>query len=159
MHINPQGIPDQCFMIPSGITNMESTFLDSLSFVDMNQINYVVNARNRLLDLVFVSGNFVELQYNLNESQDSLVNNDEHHKSILLSITLDHISFRSQVKSEFINYKYGNYYALNSFLCSVNWFQLFDGLDLDLAVGVFHDVLNRGPCGIEMCIPRHIQKK
>ena len=61
-------------MLPNNsFSVIESQFIDTMSSLDLTQINNVFNSRARLLDLVLVLG----FTYYLLEENDCLVKNDE----------------------------------------------------------------------------------
>jgi len=135
-------VPHSNYLLPiASLSVVGSNFVDAMASFDLKQINNIFNIRNRLLDLIFATGNFFELNFFIEECSDCLVKNDEHHKSILLDINVSVKEFLKPLESVCFDFKRGDYCSLNSFFNDIDWLSLFDFCDLDCAVSRFYDIL------------------
>ena len=85
---------------------------------NLDQLNYVLNFQNKLLDLVFVSNSDSFFLYECNVP---LLPIDQYHKPI--EIILD-VSVRSKLRvasNEFYNFKRANFFEINKFLMTADW--------------------------------------
>lgn len=117
-----------------------------MSYMDLKQHNLIPNANNNIIDLIFT--NFNSNKITVTESHDSLVNIDTHHPPLFidLTVTLDNTKYRSQSKttpSHVFHYKNGNFSSLNKSIKELKWDNLLDKSDINLALDIFYENINR----------------
>ena len=83
----------------------------------LNQLNFVKNFQNRLLDLLFTSS--ADL-ISISESSSSLVPIDAYHKPFVCKIIINDVSYVNVPSIEYYNFHRANYCGINNFLSSVD---------------------------------------
>lgn len=140
------------FLIPLNYTSEQSLDLvNSMQFGGLNQLNYITNHRQQILDLVLSneSPNSVSVQRGF-----PFVDEDVYHPT--LSITLSHRIklMKSNESYKRLNFRRANYAQINEDLKSINW-KILDSLPLESAVAQFYCMINQI---IEKFVPKRGKK-
>ena len=117
------------------------------SFLNLLQVNEIPNNRNVFLDLIFT--NITDIK--VCAAIDSILPETYHHIPYHWSVYSSY-DFKN-VTSEYVIFDFanGNYHLLNEFIASVDWKFLFDGLEFEVMVSTFYNILFTG---IEKYIPK-----
>ena len=129
-----------------------SAIIDMSNLLGINQINYVRNSYNGLLDLVF--SNFHNAS--LVPSIDSLLPIDRYHPPLF--IKLSHIfndctsisSSSSHKDDPSYNFKRADYSKILRHLFAADWTSFYDSMDVDVQVDLFYSIVN---AAIELYVP------
>lgn len=111
------------------------TLVDSFTFLDLLQMNYVRNTRGRLLDLVFAHVGDVSVSC----SVDPLLPANVNHTPLdimLTSADCDSMNYEEY----FYDFKNADYLAINNFIACYNWESVFSE-DLDYSLECLYNVL------------------
>jgi len=129
-------------------------FISGILHLGLNQVNYIRNTKNRLLDLVFTNDH-INLQIS---TPTPLVPVEGHHPPILLSFEWHFKSINLDSKDSCRNFKKGNYIELNRFLSSSNLEHHLKNhfVSLEDKVSILVNVLNEA---IDRFIPKQVIKK
>ena len=130
----------------------ERILVDSLMVIDFTQINCVPNCHGKFLDLVFLSDDF---RFSVLCVESPMISMDSHHKAIC--ILLDRYEFLPDLKlgsspSNEFNFGRADYASLNDYISGINWFEIWDGLNLKDMHSQLIYYLNVGLCA-------HVPKK
>lgn len=120
--------------------NLESLkcklLIDFLNICNLNQLNFIRNEKDRLLDLVFSN-----LNLEIARCDFPLVKIDNHHPPLVADFINDTSSSSSD---QFRDFKKADYSSLNSIFCNIDWLSLFDNnVDVSGCVDTFYNVLVR----------------
>lgn len=140
---------DWCYMeeekilIPFNVTkDDESLVVDSLSSLDLFQINNVRNNLGRILDLTFINN---DLKYYIQPADFPLLNNSFHHKALQLHLGYYNFSARNpNLKCKTYNYANANFIGLNDYFTAINWNDVFEGKSLESMYTIFKQILATG---------------
>ena len=133
------------FNIPNFVLNLTDKFSTLLvnfaNFIDLTQYNYVRNANNHILDLVFSN-----LVITIEKSINPLVDEDNHHPALELEFQADLVpknknKFHLNTESKQYNFKKANFLQLYESLLTVDWSKLNETNDVNVAVTAFYDIL------------------
>lgn len=124
----------------SAVSSKDRFLFDTMALCDLKQYNSFRNCNDRLLDLVLSTINDLEV----NEI-DPLLNLDRHHPALL--INLDYCNGKPNLMKPNPNVLKPNFYKCNfdnvrDYLGKINWYDLFDGLDIDSAVEALYEEIN-----------------
>lgn len=133
-------VDDTNTYLPSTSSSLMDDFWEGISDLGIHQINFIRNANNRILDLVFSSSQCISLCRTY-----PLVNpEDKHHPTLRLSVDTPVVDIsmpRNGDSSLKLNFARTNFDLLRSYLH--NSLRDYDG-DLDLRVVNFYNIVNIG---------------
>ncbi|XP_075158154.1 uncharacterized protein LOC142231432 [Haematobia irritans] len=108
-------------------TNIESFFVDTLYSLGLIQSNDIKNDINRILDLIFVCEGYAT---SVSRCLTPLTNESVHHKALEISIRFYDMDVATDAVEYYYDFKSADYVAINLFLNSLHWEQMFSGLVL-----------------------------
>lgn len=123
----------------SNFSQASCCLLDGCALLDMKQINYLKNHRDRTLDLIFVNTDAVS-KCVVQAADDPLVDLDPYHPTLFLSLTCNRRYEEADIINEF-DFKRSNFEALNYALSNIDWTPLVNASNVDNAVQFFSDTL------------------
>lgn len=130
-------------LIPTNLgDSTRADLLHVLLSADLHQVNDVVNADGRILDLIFTSNPFdVEVKRSLCPMSKI----DPYHEPIEVAIPVKKMSKVVPRRCEEFNYAKADWSSLNSHLSSIDWSARLERVDdVNDAVTIFYDVLLSG---------------
>ena len=130
-------VDDSPFLCPS----RHSEFVDSMLDISLHQINNVLNANAKLLDLIFVDP---LSDVSLSRSVSFSLPEDVHHPPLeitLRSCVCQPSLPKCDAKRPFFNFRAANFQALLLALSDVDWLSISDLSDVDIAVEMFYNTL------------------
>lgn len=134
-------------------SNLEIELMDWMLSYNFEQLNNVLNFRERILDLIFCSNSdFCSVL----KCDNPIISIDVEH--IPIDIIVDIVSTDNSLAlglNLIRDFKNTNYDGLNSFLLSVNWNYLLDKVETNRALDLFYDVLL---IGFDYFVPNKIIK-
>ena len=131
-------------------TPASRNLVDSMFFLELEQINYVRNDGNRILDLVFVD-EFEHLK--LLPSVHPLLPLDSFHPALEVLIELKHTpTLKINNRTTFYQFRRGDYESLHNFFSQADWSFLSTTPDIDMLVGHFYKLVFEG---IDRFVPKH----
>lgn len=142
-------------LLPVNVSaEIDSKVIFDLLSEDMCQINGIRNYQDRLLDLCFCNSG---VEVIVKECLHPLSKVDVYHPPLELFINTKIIkTISTQLNDCTYNFKKSNFTALNEFLCSYEWNELFSTcIDVESKVTVFYDILF---LGIEKFVPKFKNK-
>lgn len=115
-------------------------FLDCMLCLPVLQVNYVKNANERLLDLIFVDP---LCDVSVTRTTPFTLPEDSHHPTLELTLRFScYESTSSTVRPlPFFNFRSANYEGLSYELSSINWSTILNTKNVDVAVKYFYDTL------------------
>ena len=120
-----------------------NSLINFSNFMNLSQVNRVVNSNNRLLDLAFTN-----IQSHVTRDDFPLVDEDAHHPALSIELNLDlcYVNFPS-LQSKQYNFRRANYPQLYNNLIEVDWSYLRNFTDVhsicDAFYGGINDVLDK----------------
>lgn len=130
---------------------IESLVVDSLSSLNLFQINHITNYLGRILDLVFINN---DLKYCIETVQCPLLNNSVHHIAFELNFEFYEFALLSPTEDRNFNFVNADFIALNSFYSAFDWENIFQNGSLKDMYTIFKSILFEG---LELFVP--ISKK
>lgn len=125
----------------SSMNSLAEHLIDSFSFARLCQMNGVLNSNNRILDLCFVSSDIMH-NTTVIESPSPLVKSCHHHPPLLVSLYVPPpLIFTCSAESICYNYSKADFLSMNSFFESVNWSEMLNIHDIELAALSITNVL------------------
>ena len=126
-------------LIPSGGYDIRSRlFLNTFSYSNLFQFNNIQNAKSRILDLVVTNRFCIR---DVARCLSSLVDEDNHHPSIIVTLTLsDPRPLKRATKKKYF-FNRGDYDSINNSLKSINWDNVLASLGTDLSVSLFYNTI------------------
>ena len=122
--------------------------LDSFANFGTRQFNDVCNNYGRILDLVFSSLEFIDIQ----SCPDLAGHSSVYHTPLLIKFYFIDCDFVDVVNNDYkYDFRKTDFASLNSFLEKIDWTALFEGLDISAAVAEFYKIL---VSGFELCVPK-----
>ncbi|XP_045451617.1 uncharacterized protein LOC123660605 [Melitaea cinxia] len=116
--------------------NSLSTFLH---INNLNQFNIVPNSNNRYLDLVISNANSVLVK----QCEFPLVKEDSHHPALDIDFTYLRSNYLTGVPRVVKLFNKADYSIINKELSEVNWLECLNCLDMESAVEVFYNIINK----------------
>lgn len=114
----------------------------AFGYLNLFQHNQVPNDRNVYLDLVFSNVSSLEVL----KARDILLESSLHH--IAYECALPIVSRPGTANLSYTDFYYdfrsGNYRDLNIFLASIEWERCLNGSDINLATGLFYELISTG---------------
>ena len=109
----------------------------------MNQMNYIKNSRDRILDLVLINADAIS-KCLVFPADDPLINIDPSHPALSLSLTCNKPVLYEEANfvNEFDFYK-ADFEALNYAFTNADWSSLRNAQNVDSAVELFVNTLNQ----------------
>lgn len=108
---------------------------------DMYQINNISNSKERWLDLVFTNA-YDKVVVMAADDTEHLFKNTINHNAIIVDFTVTDIksskSYDNEIVYDFTN---ANYSVINNELSQLNWCNILELHDIDLAVSKFYETL------------------
>lgn len=136
------------FLIGSNSRRMDELLvLDDLSSLGLQQVNGVFNTRQRLLDLIFVSE---PSRTHVGSCLDPISNIVPDHPALHISISNCKLPSDISVTDYFRNFRKADFNSLDNNLSNVNWSEVYNFRDIDLAVAKFYQIVLRDISG---CVP------
>lgn len=132
------------------LSDIEIMLCDEFNFLDLNQYNYISNANDRILDLCF-SNEYI----NITRCNNPLVPCDTYHPPLESLIKLKEQYLHPQNEIRF-NFHKANYGALNNFLLSVNWIDLYNLNDINDIVDRFYSIIYEA---VNLFVPTYTIRK
>ncbi|XP_044764402.1 uncharacterized protein LOC123320969 [Coccinella septempunctata] len=127
-------------LVPVNVGDESAEFIDLFSLFGFNQFSTTRNSKDRILDLIFCNENFID---RVSKSEDPLVPEDRHHPSLEFHYKYQRYQpLRGSLKFT-KNFKRADYDCINRELSSLDWVELFDGLNVDDAVSIFYDRIGK----------------
>ena len=117
------------------------------SLLGLSQINKIHNANGKYLDLSFTN---CDLTF---RKLPALVPEDNFHPTIGTEILLNQL-IKPRI-AEYLDFKRGDYGALNNFFLQHNWIPMYELKNIDDIVSYFYRILQKG---IDLFVPRSIKK-
>lgn len=134
---------------PSAETVMESMF-----FLELQQINPHLNSHNRILDLIFADDVFAKSTILL--SSNPLVGIDTYHPPIECYFDIYYTpELKNSSTSSYYVFDRVDFSELNKFYGSIDWSFICTTSDIDLAVQKFYEILFEG---IDIYVPKRTFK-
>lgn len=126
-------------LLPGNATDpCSKSFSDFYFLNSVKQFNHILNARNRILDLVITTSLKVEVIH----CNSPFVPEDSHHMSLEINVNLSlekNIICNSYEK---LNFSKANYIILNEKICSFPWDNLLSSSDVDRNLECFYEKLS-----------------
>lgn len=140
------------FYPDSNINSITARLLDGYCIAGLVQLNGSINSNGRLLDLCFHTS-ASSLPCRVDYAPAALVKSTRHHPELLTSICDESLPmFMNPVEPVSYDFGRGDFPAMNLFLDSMDWNELFSGLTADRAALALSNVL-------QYCIDQFIPKK
>jgi hypothetical protein len=140
--------------LPTNVrSEVETSVIDGLAGFGLNQLNDIVNTRNKLLDLIYCS---CADDINICRSPYPLKHENIHHNAV--EIHIDCVEDNSSVgfDSLIYNFKMADLISLNTFLDTLDWEGMFRSCtDVDQKVMRFYCALFTG---FELFIPKTVNR-
>ncbi|XP_055527225.1 uncharacterized protein LOC129719841 [Wyeomyia smithii] len=137
------GVPQAQVMLTPESTSPSITFIDSISVVNLKQLNVARNCLNRTLDLLFVSEDLLPM-CTFVETHEALVPVDPLHPPILATLKcLPRMVFTELNNHRRLDFSRANYAQLNEALLTVDWATLYNLHDIDEPVQCFTTTLTQ----------------
>jgi len=134
---DPLNLPDAPDFVESVDFQLISTFYAS----DIQQINRHPNSRNKWLDLIF-SNAYEDVSVKPALDSENLFKNSIHHSAVTISCPILEIGFSKSYNNEKVyDFKNANYELINFHLNNIDWFNIFQGGDINSNVGNFYKIL------------------
>lgn len=131
---------DTCLSPVNTHQDREVAVIDGLSTFNTSQINYVTNARNRILDLIFANDHH---NVALERCISPLIREDTDHPALDLFLSLDIvISSSTEPISSSYNFKAVDLNHLSNHISTIDWSVLYSISDVDVAVLEFYNLLS-----------------
>lgn len=125
--------------LPSGSAEV---LVDTMYFLELQQMNIIRNYLGRTLDLIFVD-DFID--FSITPSADPLVAMDAYHPAIETCFSLGHIkTLRDRTEVKVFDFHRCNYSKLNHFYEQANWSFLSTTTDIDSMITLFYETLFQG---------------
>lgn len=132
------------------------SLLDAYSTARLQQVNGVLNANNRLLDLCFV-GEDLGQSCSVTHAPAPLVKNCRHHSPLLLTLAIDpEKRFQDHAETVFYNFHKGDFERMNNFLANVDWNATLDSGDANLAASTMCGIIFYA---IDQFVPKKLRCK
>lgn len=134
-------------------TAAEQTLIDSMFFMELDQLNSIKNGNNRSLDLIFASALD---SHGIKRSSFPLCSVIDIHPPLELDIKYKgHKNMKNTNPISVYLFKKANYVQFNEFLSNINWENLLQHSDPNVAVAHFYEVIYQG---IDLFVPKKIFK-
>jgi len=118
-------------------SQIDSYFVNMLSYLNFNQLNHVPNENNVILDLVLSN-----VHLNVSNDPDPLLPLDKHHPA--LNVTIDYNQFNLLKQTDFFyDFKCCNYIDIVKFLADNLSYNTFTNFSLDELINHLYDCLNK----------------
>jgi hypothetical protein len=136
-------------LIPSCVTSIKETLvIDSMSVLDLTQVNSIPNSRNVYLDLFFC--NFTD-DISILNCECPLLKLDVHHAAYEINISFDDVIFDStQEFAKRYNFREADVPSILNYLNDANWVDIFGTSDANTCVSLFYEKLERS---FELFVP------
>lgn len=115
---------------------MANELINTLTLTDLNQVNNVKNAYNKILDLCLTNSLSIE-----SKSILGIVHEDPYHPALLFSFDSNIIKVRKYKKHIKPNFYKANYIAINNELSKINWHNILQNKNIDDAVELFYSTI------------------
>lgn len=126
--------------------------IDFCNIHNLKQVNNIINKSGKILDLVLVDS----LVCRLSKSLDPLSVVDGFHPPLEFQLDCDVATLKANPNNVRLNFRKGNYEAINSELTNIQWSDTFSNTDcVDEMVEIFYDKIN---CTIKKYVPEHKQR-
>ena len=143
---------DKCLIPYNVSSDCESVVVDTLAEFGLKQINCFQNHLNRYLDLVFTDN---ELGVCIDSPTPPPLPNTDNHVVLCMSFEFfDYIKQASDI-GHILNYDKCNFNNVSNFLNRVNWFSIFDNIDIEETFTILTNLINEA---IDLNTPK-TQKK
>lgn len=135
-------LPGECWNefldnVPCVMSRSQFIINNTMSMLDVNQINKIKNVNSTLLDLIFVSHEDVQVF----EADEVLVKCDPHHPALRFDIIADKCEIKQNI-IYFRDFKTANYDALLASLSNTDWNSIIND-NLESSVDAFYNVIFR----------------
>jgi len=143
---------DELGLIVTNDQNIATTYsiIDSFSYLNFFQHNFLPNSHGSILDLIFSNSNKVISS----TATESLVIPDPYH--LPLHIIFPFLSYNVAVNTHtYKDFKDANYSGISQFFNSFNWESTFSQYSIDDAASIFNEALIHS---IELFVPTKIYK-
>lgn len=147
-------LPESQSLIPLPDSDQSTDILNSLTGLNLFQLNHIINSRSRILDLMWVDD---PSKFEISRVDPITLPEDRYHPTLGISCSFPHGSSSmsgTDDKSIFC-FKRADYAKLNSLLLSVDWLTFCNGLenniDFDDLLRRFYDILYS--CFLQ-CVPK-----
>lgn len=117
---------------------MAKELINTLTCTNMIQFNHIKNHYNRTLDLILSNSPITDCCRTL-----GIVDEDPYHPPISFKFESKDINFMKLKRQNKFNFFKADYSSINNSLELIDWNSLFDNLDVNGAVGVFYETLQR----------------
>lgn len=123
--------------------------IDSMFFLELEQINSITNVLGRTLDLIFAD----EFDsHAVVRSIDPLLDQDQYHPPLELHLDFKYVSgLKNRNNTTIHQFHQANFEDLNNFYSHADWSFITETTDLDLIIQHFYGVLSEG---IERFVPK-----
>ena len=130
-------------LVPGGLqTPTAETVIDSMFFLELEQINPVINTLGRTLDLVFADEFDSRV---VRQCDDPLLGLDLHHPALELHLDLKYIPLlKNKNVTTLYQFHKADYLSLNLYYNQVDWSFITEQADMDMMVQHFYEVLFEG---------------
>lgn len=140
----------------SSFGSASSCLIDTYLTAGLRQLNGIVNANSRTLDLCFLSEEFGP-DCTLSQALTPLVKSCRHHPALQLTMNLNPIDSYNAVKETFFyDFRRGNYSGMNDFLFEIDWNVVLHDCDANRAASTVSNILLYA---IEQFIPKRNNNK
>jgi hypothetical protein len=127
--------------------SLVSTLNTFLCFSSFRQFNNVFNSSDRLLDLIVSSHDCAVRRCNA-----PLVPEDSHHPALVANLLYAEMPSLCSVPHNIRMFKTADYESINIDLANIDWPDLFEGHEIDVAVSIFYRTINE-------IVTRHVPLK
>ena len=111
---------------------------DSITYLNLQQHNYIFNENGYSLDLILSSFNSIKVRH---EKESVIEPVDKHHPPFTFCIPFEKNYNWTNETLSFFDFRNADYDLINMRLRLIDWDNLLLNLDIDVAVSLFHDQL------------------
>ncbi|KAG5863771.1 hypothetical protein JTB14_035128 [Gonioctena quinquepunctata] len=128
----------ELYFEPTNVTHKFSEIIDMCSFLELMQLNGILNTNGRILDLVFCNDiGFKSISHGM----DTLVGVDSHHPPLYIDFKLMKFKYLRDKAHKQFNFNKANFEIINSELAVMNWSDCFAGKNVNKAVEILYEKL------------------
>lgn len=140
-------------LVPSNVNQTAESLIDTMYFLELQQINQIHNASGKLLDLIFAD-DFDKTA--VTRSSVSILPIDPHHPATETTLNLQFINkLVSHNATTVYQFRHADYISLNRYLSNTDWSFICCTESVESVVCQFYDILYDA---VHQCVPREARK-
>lgn len=139
-NINWISINNENYLHSTQVDERSSSMVDAFSYFELMQFNNISNVNGKILDLILCNKNVIT---NIMRSENSLVDEDQHHPSLEFSIKISVTRSLTYQSRAIFNFRKANYNVINATLAALGWEDILLNKPLNTMVELFYAELNK----------------